>query len=151
MIPALRRARRELVDDLAENRERVRGAQRDDLGAALELGEEEDLVDQLAGVLDLGARLLEKRRDVGVGQVGGVEQDEDARERRSELVGDRGREPGAQLVERHVLDDSLVLRVGDRQLFAVPRARSERPFCEKASSPDRHHFVTGPLPCMGLW
>ena len=33
----------------------------DDLLAALELGEEEDLVDQRAGVLDLGARLVDQR------------------------------------------------------------------------------------------
>ncbi len=35
-------------------------AERDDLLAALELGEEEDLVDQRAGVLDLGPRVIDQ-------------------------------------------------------------------------------------------
>ena len=45
----------------------VREPERHHLVAALELGEEEDLVDQLARVLDLGAGLFEQRRDVCVG------------------------------------------------------------------------------------
>ena len=62
--------------------------ERDDLLAALELREEEDLVDQRAGVLDLGARLVDQRVHVGARQVGGVEQHEDPRERRAQLVRD---------------------------------------------------------------
>ena len=60
---------RERGDDLLEHRQRARAAERDDLAARLELGEEEDLVDQLARVLDLGARLLDQLRDVGARQV----------------------------------------------------------------------------------
>ncbi len=61
-------------------------AERDDLRAALELGEEEDLVDQRARVVHLGAGLLEEGIDIGARQIGGVEEDQDPCERRPELM-----------------------------------------------------------------
>ena len=76
--------------------------ERDDLLAALELGEEQDLVDQLAGVLDLRPRLVDQLSDVGAGQVGRVEKGQDPCERRSQLVRDRGRKARAELVEAAV-------------------------------------------------
>ena len=153
--PGARGARLELVDHLLEHRQGVRAAERDDLGAALELGEEEDLVDQRAGVVDLGARLLEQRVDVGAGQVGRVEQHEDPGERRAQLVRDRCREAGPQLVERDVLDDRLGHRHGHRHLVARFGLAGPLPFCETAPSPDRHHFDTCSVPqhgtMVGAW
>ena len=146
MIPARAALDESSSTTSLEHRQRVREPERDHLGAALELREEEDLVDQLAGVLHLGARLVEERLDVGVREIGGVEQDEDPGERRAQLVRDRGGEAGAQLVERHVLDDGLGRRSGDRHLVAGFGLLGAVPFCETASSPDRHHFDTGPLP-----
>ncbi len=68
-------------------------AERDDLLAALDLGEKEDLVDQRPGVLDLGASLVDQLVHVGPRQVGRVEQHKDPRERRAQLVRDGRREP----------------------------------------------------------
>ena len=88
-----------LGEHLFQHRQRVRVAERDDLLAALELGEEEDLVDQRPGVLDLGPGLVDQRVHVGAREGRRVEQRQDPREWRSQLVGDRGCEAGAQLVE----------------------------------------------------
>ena len=129
--PARRGGVVELLDDLLEHRQRVRAAERDDLLAALELGEEEDLVDQRAGVLDLGARLVDQRLDVGARQVGRVEQREDPRERRPQLVRDGGGEARAELVERRLVAAGCGVR---------PRRRS----------PDRHHSVTWSEPATEL-
>ena len=54
--------------------------------------------------LDLLARLVDQRADVGAGQVGGVEQRQDPRQRRAELVRDGGGEACPQLVEAAVVD-----------------------------------------------
>lgn len=89
----------ELLQNAFEHRQRSRVTERHDLAAALEFGEEEDLVDQSAGVLDLGPCLVDEGANVRIGEIGRIEQREDARERRAELVGDRCRESGAQLVE----------------------------------------------------
>ena len=62
--------------------------ERDDPGAGLELGEEQDLVDQLADLLDLDARLLDELRDVLARQRRGLEEGEQPGERRPQLVGD---------------------------------------------------------------
>ena len=106
-----------------EHRQRVRAPERDDLLAALELGEEEDLVDQRARVLDLGARLLEQRLHVGARQVGGVEQREDPGERRPQLVRDGGGEAGAELVEAAVVG-VVCLR---HQIVTTPSPGPNRP------------------------
>ncbi len=53
-----------LCEHLCQHGQRVRVAERDDLLAALELGEEEDLVDQRSGVLDLGPSLVDQRLHV---------------------------------------------------------------------------------------
>ena len=112
-------ARRELVDHLLEHGQGVRHPQRDDLDLALELGEEQDLVDQLAGVLDLGPCLVEQRLDVRAREVGGVEQDEDACERGSQLVRDRSGEAGAERVERVLARRAVIVaRLGRRHRLA---------------------------------
>ena len=71
-------------------------AERDDLAALLELGQEEDVVDELRHLDDLGARLVDQLLHVDTGQLRGVEQREQPRERRPQLVGDRRREPDAE-------------------------------------------------------
>ena len=73
-------------------------AERDDLSAGLELAEEEDVVDEVARLLDLLARLLDEGVDVGARQRRALEQDQHSRERRPELVRDGRREAGAQLL-----------------------------------------------------
>ena len=55
---------RELRHDGLELGSHRNRPERDDPGAGLELGEEQDLVDQLADLLDLDARLLDELRDV---------------------------------------------------------------------------------------
>ena len=90
----------EVVEHLGEDRERERLAERDDLAARLELAQEQDLVDQLACLLDLGTRLLDQLFDVGVGQSGGVEEREDAGQGRSQLVRDGRREARPQRLVR---------------------------------------------------
>ena len=89
------------------------GPERDDATARLELREEQHLVDQLAHRLDLGAGPVDERVHVLARQRRRLEQREQARERRPQLVGDRRREPRPQLlVGGHVaglaeVDDSL--------------------------------------------
>ena len=62
-----------------------------------------------ARVLDLGLRLLDQLRDVRAGQVGRVEEREDPGERCSQLVRDRGREAGAELVEAAVIHQIVTI------------------------------------------
>ena len=64
----------------------------------LELAEEENVVDQLADLADLGPRLRDRLGGVGAGKLCGLEQHEQPRERRAQLVGDGGGEPGAELL-----------------------------------------------------
>ena len=90
--------------------------ERDDLAAALELREEEDLVDQRARVLDLDARLRDQRLDVGAREIGGIEQREDPGQRRPQLVRDRSGEAGAELVE------ASVRSIHVRDILAIRRA-----------------------------
>ena len=67
-------------EHLPQDRQRARVPERDDLAAGLELAQEEHLVDQLADLLDLLARLLDERGLVGIGKQGRLEQRErDAR------------------------------------------------------------------------
>ena len=64
----------------------------------LELGEEEHLVDQLADLVDLAPRLLDELGHVLARQARELEQREQPRERRPQLVRDGGGEAGAQLL-----------------------------------------------------
>ena len=89
---------------------------RDDLASALELRQEEDLVDQGSGVLDLDAGLRDQPVDVRAGEIRRVEEREDPRERRPQLVRDGCGEAGAKLVEAavcgvHVRDILAIRRV----------------------------------------
>ncbi len=63
--PSTSRTVGEVVDHLLEDGQRHGMAERHDLDSALELGEEEDFVDQRAGVLDLISRLIDQRANVG--------------------------------------------------------------------------------------
>ena len=84
---------------MIEDRSRLRRRQRDDLAPAFELREEEDLVDQLAGALHLGACLVDQRVHVCVRQRRVVEQGKNPGQRRPQLVRDGGRETRAKLVK----------------------------------------------------
>src|SRR5207244_124855 len=59
---------------------------------------EEHLADQLVDLLHLAARLLDQRERVGVRERGRLEERQQARERRAQLVRDRGSEAGAELL-----------------------------------------------------
>ena len=89
------------------------GAERDDPAARLELREEEDLVDQLAHRFDLVSGAVDEGVHVLSRQRCHLEQRQQPRQRRPQLVRDGRREPGPQLlVGRHVadlaqVDDSL--------------------------------------------
>jgi DNA-binding response OmpR family regulator len=104
-----RRAVRERGRDLVDDRARRRRAEGNDLTPALELRQEEDLVDQRSGVLDLGAGVVDERVHVGARQCDRVEEREDPRERRSQLVRHRGREAGAELVEAAVVHQIVTI------------------------------------------
>jgi DNA-binding response OmpR family regulator len=95
--------------DVLQHRQCGGVPERHDLLAALELREEEHLVDQGSGVLDLCLRLLDQIADVGAGQVGQVEQSEDPRKRRPQLMRDRSREAGAKLVEAAVIHQIVTI------------------------------------------
>ena len=70
----------------------------DHLATRLELAEEENVVDQLARLLDLLASLLHQLADVGTGQSGALEQREEPGERSAELVRDSRGETSPQLL-----------------------------------------------------
>ena len=72
--------------------------ERDDLAAGLELGEEEDVVDQLADLLDLAPRLLDEVGRVEARELRRLEKGHDPREWRSQLVRDGGGESRPQLL-----------------------------------------------------
>ena len=91
---------RQLAGDVVEDRQHRLGAERDDARAGLELGEEEHLVDQLADRVDLAPRLLDERRHVLARETRELEQREQPSQRRPQLVRDRGREAGAELLVR---------------------------------------------------
>ena len=79
----------------------LRAAEGDDLAARLELAEEEHVVDQLARLLDLLAGLLHQLGDVRARQGRGLEQNEQPRKRRPQLVRDTAAvKPGAELLVR---------------------------------------------------
>ena len=85
-------------DNLLDDRERERAPERDDLPSGLELAEKEHVVDQVARQLDLLAGLLDELVHVGAGQGRALEQREQARERRAQLVRDRRGEACPQLL-----------------------------------------------------
>jgi hypothetical protein len=72
--------------DLVDDRLRLCPSQRDDLPPRLELAEEEHVVDQFARLLHLLPGLLDEYREVGIRQPHALEQDEQAGERRPQLV-----------------------------------------------------------------
>ena len=76
----------ELGDDLAQERRRFGRAERDNLASRLELAQEEHIVDQLVHQLDLRPHLLERPRRVAARQARTLDQREQARERRPQLV-----------------------------------------------------------------
>ena len=96
--PALAARSRELAERVLEHRRDRRRAERHDARSRLELAQEEDLVDELGDLHDLGHRLLHERPHVLSGQQRRLEQGEQAGERGSQLVRDRGREAGAELL-----------------------------------------------------
>ena len=107
--PGTFRSAGEPTRDVLQHGERGGVPERYDFLAALELGEEQDLVDENAGVLDLRPRLLDQLGDVGAGQVGRVEKGEDSGEWRSQLVRDRCREARAELIEAAVIHQIVTI------------------------------------------
>ncbi len=91
---------RELGHDLVQDRQHRLGAERDDAGSRLQLGEEEHLVDQLPDLVDLVAGLVDELVHVLSRQARLLEQREQAGERGSQLVRHRGGEARAQLLVR---------------------------------------------------
>jgi two-component system alkaline phosphatase synthesis response regulator PhoP len=83
--------------------------ERYDFLAALELREEEDLVDQRARVLDFGLRLVDERVYVGAGKIRRIEQSEDPCKRCPQLVRNRGREARAELIEAAVVHQIVTI------------------------------------------
>jgi hypothetical protein len=90
----------EAVGDLLEQAERGRRPEGHDLAAGLELAEEENVVDELADLSHLGVRLLDEFLHVRVGKEGRLEERQEPREGRPQLVRDGGREAGAELLVR---------------------------------------------------
>ena len=115
------RARRVLAEsfgDLLEDRESHGRAERNELPARLELAEEEDVVDQLSDLPHLGLGLLDQLVRSASGSVADLEQGEEPRERRAELVRDRGGEAGAKLLVRRQV--AGVAHVDQRLVCAWP-------------------------------
>ena len=102
------------VEQLGDVRSELGEAEGDDLAALLELGQEEDVVDELGHLHDLGARLVDQLVHIDTGQLRGVEQGEQPRERCPQLVGDRRREADAQslVAARQVLRRHRITRNG---------------------------------------
>ena len=92
------RAVGEPVADLLEHRQRRRRAERNHLAPALELRQEEHVVDELAHLLDLLACLGDQPVLIRIRKRRRVEQRKQARERRSQLVGHCGGETDAKLL-----------------------------------------------------
>jgi len=82
----------ELGNDVAQDGCGLRLAQRNHLTPLLELAQEEDVVDEISHLHHLLARPREQRLQVGAGKLGRLEQRLEPRERRAQLVGDRGGE-----------------------------------------------------------
>ena len=128
------------LGDLLEDRESHGRAERNELPAGLELAEEEDVVDQLSDLPHLGLGLVDQIVLVGVGERRRLEQGEEPRERRAELVRDRGGEAGAKLLVRrqvagvaHVYERLLRLAdvVGDGERIPENGFRRRLPLRER--------------------
>jgi hypothetical protein len=76
----------ELLHDAFDGTERRGRAEGDYRAAALQLAEEEDVVNQLAHLQHLATGLLDDRVDVCAGQASAVEQHHQPCQRRSQLV-----------------------------------------------------------------
>ncbi len=93
------RARALRFDDIVDDRRNEHVAEPDNSAAGLELAEEENVVDELGHRLDLLPRLGEQRLCVRAWQRRAVEQCVQPRERRAQLVRDRGCEADPQFLE----------------------------------------------------
>ena len=135
-----RRALLELGHGEVELRPDGDGAERDNATARLELRKEEHLVDQLARRLDLAAGAVDERVHVLAGQRRSLEQRQQARERRAQLVRHSRGEPCPQLLVRgHItslteVDDPL-----------SPAARVVRHDQRHESQPTREKAVGNPF------
>ena len=134
--------------DLLEDRERDRSPERHHLATGLQLAEEEDVVDQLARLLDLLARLIDELVDVGARERRALEQDEEPGERGAQLVRDGGREPGAELLVGRELrqrgeeeDDGR--RVDEERLLAHAPTGRTVPEGRHGSRAGRHESALG--------
>jgi hypothetical protein len=76
----------EFGDDLSQQRRGLSRAERDDLASRFELAQEEDVVDQLVHQLDLRPHPLESLCRIAARQTRSLDQREQARERRPQLV-----------------------------------------------------------------
>ena len=103
----------------------------DHLVPGLELSQEQDVVDELAHLGDLLPGALDERREVGVGQLGRLEQRQQASKRRAKLVRDGGREARAQLLVRPKVAGAAqvhdALRAARRPRTAPPRRPPSAP------------------------
>src|SRR4051794_18579568 len=119
-------------DDLAQDRESLRPAERYHLPSALELPEEEDVVDELSSLLDLLPGLLEEGLDLGPRKRRGLEEREYPGERRPQLVRDGSGEPRPELLVRRefgqVADEEDERAAG---VVAEPAARRRAADCRK--------------------
>ena len=114
-------------------------AQPDDLVAGLQLGEEEDVVDQLADLIDFSLRLLDELHHVGAGQGRSLQEREHAGERRPQLVRDGRGEAGPELlVGGHVAG---VARIEDRLAPAVDLVRDRERRAAKECGRRRDPFL----------
>jgi len=72
-----------LVDGGAEHGSSLGLAERDHFAPLFELAQEENVVDELGHLLDLGARVPEQRGDIGAGKLGGLQQRQQPSKRRA--------------------------------------------------------------------
>lgn len=86
-----------LVDRRAQDRRGLGLAERDYLASLLELAQEQDVVHELGHLLDLAASLPEQCGQVGARELGRLEQRDESRERRPQLMGDSSRERHSEL------------------------------------------------------
>ena len=109
--------------DFVQHGLRIVQAEEDSRATRLQLTQEEDVIDQHPHLLDFSPPLFEERDRILAGKRGGLQQGQEARQRRPELVRDRGREPDPQLfVGRKV---SGLPEVDERLLAAINLVRHE--------------------------
>jgi hypothetical protein len=88
------------VASLLQYRQRKRAAEGDDLAAALELGKEQHVVDQLLHLLNLLPRVGKQGVAIRARQIGRLQQGHQSCQRRPQLVRDSRRETDPQLLVR---------------------------------------------------